>query len=244
MSITLVWISAALLGIFMLHSATAQSLTCAEPFQAAFMQVTNDTFPATASSLDSNLVFFREILRFTEDEIDREREAAISYFNQRFGLDFSNVDPNELGQRVLGNATFQPVLFPYNGTMVYNRWLVRGPSTSRCFRFTDGGFSAAFNGTVILRGEYGGEEGIMASSGDSLLYGRDILYDSCNQQPIIFQTESLTPIRRVPGDGWLVVSLRIRNRQLGEGTTWGLTRITLVNPTTLLYESRQVYTFL
>ena len=133
---------------------------------------------------------------------------------------------------------------PYNGTMVYNRWLVRGPSTSRCYRFMDGGFSAAFNGTVILRGEYGGEEGIMASSGDSLLYGRDILYDSCNQQPIIFQTESLAPIRRVPGDGWLVVSLRIRNRQLGEGTTWGLTRITLVNPTTLLYESRQVYTFL
>jgi len=72
------------------------------------MQVTNTTFPATASRLDSNLVYFREILRFTEDEIDREREAAISYFNQRFGLDFSNVDPDELGQRVLGMPHFNP----------------------------------------------------------------------------------------------------------------------------------------
>jgi len=128
--------------------------------------------------------------------------------------------------------------------MVYNRWLVRGPSTSRCYQFLDGGFFAEFNGTVILRGEYGGEEGIMASSGDGLLYGRDILYDSCNQQPIIFQTESLTPIRRVPGDGWIIISLRMRNCQLGDGTVWGVSRVTQVNSTTLRYESRQVTTFL
>ena len=243
MTVTGLWMASALLGILMLHGAAAQSLECAEPFQAVFVQVTNVTYPSTATILDSNLVYFRETLRFTEEEIEREREAAMRYFNQRFGLDFSNVEPDELGQRVLGNATFRPVLFPYNGTMIYNRWLVRGPSTSKCYRFMDGGFSAGFNGTVILRGEYGGEQGQTASSGDSVLYGRDILY-GCNQQPTIFQTESLSPIRWVPSDGWLTLSFRFRNRQLGEGTVWGISRTTLVNPTTFRYESRQVYTFL
>lgn len=244
MPATRVWIHAALLGILTLNTATAQLETCPEPFQSVFVQVTNTTFPATSSSLDADLTYFRETLQFTEDEIDREREAAISYFNQRFGLDFSDIEPDEMGRRVLGNATFQPVFFPYTGNIVYNRWLVRGPSMSKCYRFLDGGFSASFTGTVTLRGEYGGDEGITASSGESVIYGRDILYDACNQQPIVFQTESLYPIRSVPNDGWIIVSLRLRNRQLGEGTVWGVSRVSSVNSTHLRYEGRQVYTFL
>jgi len=53
---------------------------CGEPFKATITLVTNVTFPISASSFDPNLVHFRKILHFTEEEIDREREAAMRFF--------------------------------------------------------------------------------------------------------------------------------------------------------------------
>ena len=218
----------------MLQSASSQM--CKMAFQAAFMQITNTTFPVSSTQLDADLTYYRQVLKFTEDEIDREREAAISYFNRTFGLDFSNIEPDEQGQRVLGNATFQPVMFPYNATLVHNRWLVSGNSRSRCYKMGDGGFQAIFNGTVWLGGEFGGSEGAYGFAGKNVLYGRDYIYDACAQQGILLQTESMSPIRTV--DGWIVLSFHIRNHQLGEGMAWGVSRMTQVNPTTLRYESR------
>ena len=105
----------------------------------------------------------------------------------------------------------------------------------------DGGFQAIFNGTVWLGGEFGGYEGAYGFAGENVLYGRDYIYDACAEQGILLQTESMSPICTV--DGWIVLSFRIRNRQLGEGMTWGVSQMTPVNPTTLRYESRQVYFF-
>ena len=180
-------------------------------------------------------------LEFTEDEINQEREAAISYFNRTFGLDFSNIESDEQGQHVLGNATFRPVVFPYNATLVYHSWLANGNSRSRCYKMGDGGFQAIFNGTVWLGGEFGGSEGAYGFAGENVLYGHDYIYDACAQQGILLQTESMSPIRVV--DGWIILSFRIRNCQLGEGMAWGVSRMTPVDPTTLRYESRQVYFF-
>ena len=239
MSVTQLWIPAAFLSILMLQSASSQM--CEMPLKAAFMQITDTTFPADSKQLDSDLTYYRQVLKFTEDEIDREREAAIRYFNRTFGLDFSNIEPDEQGQRVLGNATFRPVVFPYNATLVYNRWLVNGNSKSRCYKMGDGGFQVAFNGSVRLGGEFGGSEEKYGFAHESVLYGRDYIYDACAQQGILLQTESMSPIRVV--DGWIILAFRIRNRQLGEGMTWGVSRVTPVNPTTLRYESRQVYSF-
>ena len=70
------------------------------------MQITNMTFPTTSTQLDADLTYYRQVLKFTEDEIDCERENAINFFKQYYGLDFSNIEPDEQGQRVLGNATF------------------------------------------------------------------------------------------------------------------------------------------
>ena len=155
MPVIQVWNSAVLLGILLLHGVTAQSGMCDIPLRAGFMQITDTMFPV-GSTLDADLVYFRETLRFTEDEIDRERENAISFFSEHFGLDYSNIEPDELGQRVLGNTTFRPVVFPYNGTLVSNQWLLNGKSRTKCYQLADGGFQANFNGIVRLFGEYGG----------------------------------------------------------------------------------------
>ena len=79
-----------------------------------------------ASSFDSHLVHFSKTLHFTEEEIDREREAAIRFHNDMYGLDFTNVEPNDQGQRIVGNAIFEPNRVVFNITYVFNSWLVSG----------------------------------------------------------------------------------------------------------------------
>ena len=242
MSAAWVWIPTVLI-FFMLH-VTANCKHCDEPFRATITVVTNETYRTQPDFLDADLVFYREILRFTDEEIDREREIAIQFFKNTYGLDFTDVEPDEQGQRILGNVTFQAVLLPANETYVFNSWLVNGRERSRCFRARKGGFQANFNGTVLLHGEYGGEEGKLAFGNDFVLYGHHYAYDICEQQGIIFQLESLTPLRSEPSDGWLIVNYRVRNRMLGEGALRGLYRFTVVNSTTSRVESHQVMTFL
>ena len=244
MSPAWVWILAVFSSILMLNNAAAQSQMCNEPFQAALTLVNNVTFPRSTNFLDSELAYYRKVLQFTEEEIDREREEAMRFFNDTYGLDFTNIEPNEQGQRILGNVTFEPFMFSFNNTYVYNSWLLNGKTKTRCFQVGDGGFRARFTGTTMLHGEYGGEEGKLVLANQRVMYGHDYIYDACKQQGIIFQLESLTPLRGVPIDSYIVRTFRVRNRALGEGIAWGVSRITVVNPTTLRYELRQVYTFL
>ena len=89
-----VWITAVFVSVLMLRSTAAQSQMCEEPFQATLTLITNVTYPASSNFLDPELVYYRKILRFTEQEIDREREAAIQFFRDFYGLDFANVEPN------------------------------------------------------------------------------------------------------------------------------------------------------
>ena len=93
-----------------LHNAAAQSQMCNEPFQAVITLVTNVTYPASATFLDSDLVFYRKVLRFTE-EIDRETKAAMQFFSDTYGLDFTN---NTLFF-ILSHSLLQEIdLFPLN----------------------------------------------------------------------------------------------------------------------------------
>ena len=245
MSATGVWIQTVFLSFLMLHVTASSSAShmCDEPFRATITDVTNVTYPTSRSFLDPDHVFYRELLCFTDEEIDREQEAALQFFRNTYGLDFTNIEPDELGQRILGNATFAPFVLPFNITYVFNSWLVNGKTRTRCFRSRRGGFRVVFSGTAMVHGEYGGEEGRLAFANNTLFYGREYLYDVCEQQGIIFQMESLTLSRNEPSDGTAIINYRVRNRMLGEGVLWGLFQLTAVNATTTRVEARQVITF-
>ena len=243
MSATVVWVPAVFLSFLVLHNAAAQSQEYEEPFKAALMFITNVTYPASRDMLDSEHVYYREVLGYTEEQINAEREAALRFYRDVYGLNFTDVEPDAYGQRVLGNATFRPVMSPYNSTFVFNRWLVSGRTNTRHYRVGGAGFQAWFSGPVMLHGEYGGEEGRLAFANEGLYYGHDYIYDACRLQGIIFQIESLTPIRRVQPDDWFVITFRVRNRTLGEGTSWGVVRITEIDSDTVRFEGRQLYTF-
>ena len=244
MSAVRLWISVVFLSFLNLHNAASQSQMCEEPFQAAITIITNVTFSNTPSVLDSDLVFYRKVLRFTEEEIDRDREAALLFFRDTYGLDFTNIEPNEQGRRTLGNATFEPGRGAINFTYVFNSWLVSGRSKTKCFPAEGGGFRIRFSGPMILYGEYGGEEGKLVSRNDDVFYGYDYVHGACKQQGLTFHFESLTPLRRVPVDGYSVRTFRVTHRMLGEGILWGAGRVSTVDATTRRLELREVVTFL
>ena len=95
-----------------------------------FTLVTDQVVPASLGSEDPHLSFYSQILRFTDEETQQEMENAIQHFKMQFGLDFSNIQPNDANQWVLGNSTLSPVLSPVNSTLVFNNWMRKKESQS------------------------------------------------------------------------------------------------------------------
>ena len=97
------------------------------------------------------------------------------FYIDMYRLDFTNIEPNDQEQRILGNATFQPNRSPFNLTYVFNSWLVSGRSRTKCFPVQGGGFRVHFTGPMMVHGEYGGEEGKLVPTNGNHLYGYDCL---------------------------------------------------------------------
>ena len=212
-------IPATILGLFMLHISAAQF--CSTPFQAVFVTITKiGSMPESPS--DPNYTFYRETLRFTDAEVEQEEENAIQHFNTQFGLDFSSSEPNELGQRFVGNATFGFSTEAINLTAVGNNWLMSGRRRSRCFNIGVAGFEVFFASSMMLHGVYGGEEGRPVFGGEVVSYGYYILYDACGNQPILIQARSEVPGRALPVEGWAIQELVLYNRWLGTGRLTGI----------------------
>ena len=118
-------------------------------------------------------------------------------------------------------------------------------SSSRCFPVGDGGYHVRFTGTMMLHGEYGGDEWKLVIEPDRLFYQHQYVYEACKQQGIIFQIETVAPVRvqlSNPG-GFVVYNFQVRNRVLEEGTV-GVRQGTAVNSATRWTETRFIYTFL
>ena len=84
-------------------------------------------------------------------------ENVIQHFKMQFGLEFSNIQPNDANQWDLGNSTLSPVLSPVNSTLVFNNWMRK--RKSKCFPVGIGAFEVTFDSTVMLHRVYCGEEG-------------------------------------------------------------------------------------
>ena len=68
MSVARLWFSIVFFSFLNLHDAASQSQMCEEPFKAAITITANVT--VSASSFDPDLVFYRNVLHFTEEEVD------------------------------------------------------------------------------------------------------------------------------------------------------------------------------
>ena len=173
---------------------------------------------------DSELSYFRETLRFSEEEIEQATQDAIDFYNERYGLDFSG-PPDERNVRHFENSTLVPfrVRDIVEIFTTYNRWIVSGNTRSRCFRAYEGGYVVGNTerGQQMLHGTYGGEQGIPVTyPGDEIIWGYFSI-KVCPQEPIIIEWNQQTPFRRNV-DGFAVHNQEIYHRQLGKGAGHGI----------------------
>ena len=208
----------ALVGLFSVHAA-AQSCPGNLNSEAHIVFHSDTMFsPETLQAVlvDTNLTFFREVLGFDDAEIEQVTQNAFQFFNERFGLDFSQSEPNELGIRSFQNATIQPSRQPSGTFATFNRWLLTGNTRSRCFIVSIGGYYVNFIGEQTLRGTYGGEEGIQVTSGRVVSY--DYLSISISHRdPFVIQRRTTIPNESLQFEGVYVLFFEVSQPTLGRG---------------------------
>ena len=232
----------------MFTGSNARSSNCPTPewFAAEYVCIIDQVVSASVlqPAPDSSLSFFREVMLFTEEEIVQVTNDAIQFYNTRFGLDFSQSEPNELGQRFYQNATF--FLFRFapelQYTITFNRWIVSGNTRSVCFENRAGNFMVTFSDQQILHGTYGGEDGIPVASTDNLVYGfHNILI--CPQEPLVIQYNTATPARVDPHDGFQIANFDLFHRILGHGLGQGVAQFTPTEDGRVHFTLRNIFTF-
>ena len=124
-----------LVGLFsiLIANAAAQSCPANLNSEAQIVLTGKGTIPLSAFGtprVDTNLTFFREVLGYNEYEIQQDTQNAFQFFNERFGLNFSLSQPNELGVQFFQNATFQPTRQPSGILASFNRWPITGNTRS------------------------------------------------------------------------------------------------------------------
>ena len=192
-----------------------------------------------AASDDANLTFFRELLQYDDARTQHETQNAFQFFNERFGLEFSLSEPDELGRHFYQNATLQPFSRrPSGATATFNRWLVTGSSWARCYTVSLGGYRVSFTGEQTLRGTYGGEEGIQVTT--SRILGYEYLYISIpRRDPVVIQRWTPTP-NEAAQIGLFVSFYELSHPTLGQGVQQGFFQTQRINGTSILRRSGSV----
>ena len=235
-----------LVGLFSVLVTNAAAQSCPANFNsdAQIVLISNGTGPLSAlgaARVDTNLTYFREVLRYSDDEIQQETQKALQFFDERFGLNFALSQPNEQGLRFFQNATFQPTRQPSGIIATFNRWPITGNTRSRCFTSAIGGYFVSFSGEQTLKGTYGGEEGVKVTNNKVLQYG----YNSISiphHDPVVIQRWTPTP-NEAARIGLFVLFYELSHPTLGQGAQQGFFQTELVNGTVLRHSGSAVLTF-
>ena len=210
--------------IFAVSSLAVCSQTCpSEHFPAIFTGTVEGSGPSTGPVEDPELSFFKTYLKFRDSDIQHTIDDTIRFFNNTFGLDFSDSPPNEKNERFLQNAKMGPFMISPDIDYIVtdSHWIRTGNTRSSCYLIHDGGFQVTFSGERTLYGSYGGAEGKPVGPANLVAYGFYHI-DVCKQSPVIIQFQSSTPIRPEPIDGIAVFTSDLYNRVLGYGKVHGI----------------------
>ena len=218
-----VWIYSIL---FAVSSLTVSSQTCpSDHFSAVFVATADQVLDAPIGAVpDPELTFFRDVLKFRDEDIRHAAEDALRFFNETYGLDFStSLPPNDQHELFFENAKLNPFFLSkeIKFTITSNNWIRTGSTRSSCYTLSDGGFQVSFLGDQTLYGSYGGPEGKPVGIGNALGYGFFSI-DVCQQSPIILQFQTATPLRAEPIDGISIINQDMYNHVLGYGKGQGI----------------------
>ena len=193
--------------------------------------------------LDTNLTYFKNILLYSNEEIEEFTLKAINFFKRRFGLDFTQSPVTPQGFRIFENATMYPVRVPVEVVATYNRWVINSrEGNTRCFNMREGGYQVLFTGNQVVRGTYGGEQGQMLTPNEELGYNF-FSTNFCEHTPTIILCGSISPTFRDPY-GFGIRHWECFNRQLGRGLVTGAQgQLATGDPNTIRLLIRHVMTF-
>ena len=178
-----------------------QTPTCPQ-FPASFIAVIDEKIDAPDSffNSDPDLSYLKEVLKLRDDAIQHTIDDAIKFLNETYGLDFSLSPPEEQNEYIFENARLRPFRFADISYIVtVNNWIQTGSTRSTCYQIRDGGFTVSFSADQILRGSYGGADGILAGGTEFMNYGFYVI-NVCQQSPIVIQYQSASPVRQEPTD--------------------------------------------
>jgi len=244
------WIFAGLCSILVITNSAAESCPANQIASDAQIILYGDTVNVVPENVlgggevaDPNLTFLSDVLGYSDDQIQQEVQNSLQFFSERFGLEFSLSQPNELGQRFFQNATLRRVIQAnVLGHAIINRWFVTGNTRSKCFPLSVGGFLVTFSGEQTLKGTYGGEEGIDVSSGRYLLYHYEsISVPPC--EPTVIQLQTPIPLEIAQGTGIVVIFYEVSHPTLGQGAQTGFSQVEIVtaaNGTSFIHVSANV----
>ena len=216
------WIHILLVAVWCQQEVLSQACP-SEPFTAVFTASLDQTLDSPEIAKDDpELTFFKTIMQFRDAAIQHIADDAIQFFNDRFGVDFSDSTPNQQNERFFENAKMSPFIVVSNDFIVtVNNWFQSGNIHSACYPIRVGGFRVTFSAEQTLHGSYGGATGKPAGVTNGLLYGFFSI-EVCKQSPIIIQLQSATPFRIEPIDGIGIFNTEAYNRVLGHGRSQGV----------------------
>ena len=237
-----------LLSIFLIGVSCCTALNvdqCPSQWFDAAWSLTVDGAVQLSTVGDPTYTHFKENLNYNDKQLELAIEDAFAFFNERFGLDFSQSVPNAAGIRFFQNSFLNPSRFPadLSAVITVNRWLLNGVlGSNRCFNWLEGGFSLRFIGNQTVHGTYGGEEGRTLNPTEEILY-YTARVNVCPQNPLIIKCQSITPIFFDP-EGYGVHHGECFSQFLGRGLVQGAGGVlTTDDPDVIRLIRRAVYTF-
>ena len=208
------------LSIVCAFTALAASSSCPAGWFNVTLSVTIDKIVngEELDFFDPDLVYFKDILKFNDVEIDKTTSDAIKYFKRVFGLDFSNA-PVVNGNRRFENALLYPANAGVEVTVTHNQWANTGRQRSLCYVAIEGGYQVLFLDNQLLGGTFGGENGSLVTPGVDLIYNY-FTFNFCPHTPTLILCASISPTYRDPY-GFGIRHLECYNRELGQGMLTG-----------------------
>lgn len=174
---------------------------------------------------DPELVSFKEVLGFRDEDIKHAFDDAIKFFNETYSLDFYQSQPNDRNELMFENSIMRVVRKrdDLDFTLVSNNWIMTGNTHMSCGNVDFVEFQVISPGDQLLYGSYGGRAG--QTFGNNVFYGY-FKIDVCAQSPVIVQFQTATPPRFEPIDGLLTLNFDVYNKVLGYGKVLGLYMLT------------------
>jgi hypothetical protein len=178
----------------------------------------NGVIDPSTPAPDTGEFFQTEVMGRSAAEIEADRQAAIAFYQRRFGLDFSGGDTD-------GAASFGPFMDARRNN--YRAYTISGENVPGDGWFVDGGgwMVQIGAGGMTLRGSYGGAGGQAVPEGSAMVFGEYFIHRpdgrSARLDPIIIHFESERPIIGRP-DGVISFQCGLSHPEWGEGVAEGV----------------------